>query len=83
MAEIVEKEKRLRRLTLEEMEILDISLGTGEIMNGASFERTSWKLIREFEGYDGDDQFVVNGYDAVPKLLAQDLPMLFANFRDR
>jgi monoamine oxidase len=73
VAEIVEKEKRLRRLTLEEMEILNFSLGTGEIMNGASFERTSWKFIREFEGYNGDDQFVVNGYDAVPKLLAQDL----------
>lgn len=73
VAEIVLKEKRHRKLTLEEVEILNVSLGTGEIMNGASFERTSWKFIREFEGYNGGDQFVINGYDALPRMLAQNL----------
>lgn len=73
VAEIVEKERRFRKFTLEETEILNFSLGTGEIMNGASFERTSWKFIREFEDYNGGDQFVVSGYDALPKLLSQDL----------
>lgn len=73
VAEIVEKERALHELTPEENEILNFSLGSGEVINGSSFTDTSWKYIRDFEEYDGGDQYVLNGLDAFPKLLANDL----------
>jgi monoamine oxidase len=71
--EIVRKELSHKKRTPEELEILNFSLATGEILNGASFSDTSWKFIRDFEEYKGDEQFVTNGYDALPNLLSEGL----------
>ena len=45
--------------------------------NGAPFGQTSWKFLRDFEAYGGEEQFVTSGFDALPKSMAVDLDVRF------
>lgn len=77
VAEIIEHEKSLRDLTVEEERILHFSLASAEIGNGSPFSETSWKYLRDFEAYGGEEQFVISGFDALPKSMAATLDIRF------
>ncbi len=73
IADVIARERALRKWTKEEELILDFSLGSGEIANGSPFAHASWKMVREFQEFGGFDQYVTNGYDALPAYLADGL----------
>lgn len=73
IADIIARQRGLRKLTPEEELILDFSLASGEVANGSPFSEASWKMVRDYSEYGGLDQYVTNGYEALPDYLAQDL----------
>ncbi|MFP6582986.1 MAG: NAD(P)/FAD-dependent oxidoreductase [Candidatus Hydrogenedentota bacterium] len=77
VAEIIQHERDLKNLTQEEEHILNFSLASAEIASGSPFAQASWKNLRDYEAYSGPEQMVINGFDALPKLLSEFLDVRF------
>ena len=71
--DIIRRELQRRELTDEERRVLYFGIVSAEMMNASPFSEASWKYALEYEAFPGGDHYIVNGYDAVPQLLAQDL----------
>lgn len=77
VAEVIQRERDGRNLSLEENRILNFALSSAEIAFGADFHECSWKDIRDYDEYGGGDQFVIGGFDKVPNLLAEGLDIRY------
>ena len=73
ITDVMNRERSLRSFTPEEDLILDFSLASGEVAYSSPFADASWKMVREYEEFAGNDQYVTGGYDALPNYLGQDL----------
>lgn len=56
-----------------EYKIWNFALTSGELFNASPLTEASWKFARENESAPGGDQFITNGYDRLPKLMAAGL----------
>ncbi len=70
---ILEREMARRELTDTERRMLTFGFVSAELVNASPFTEASWKYANDYDAYPGGDQFIVGGYERVPRLLAQKL----------
>lgn len=71
--EIIQREIRRRKFTPQERRIFNFGIASAEMVNASPFTEASWKYALDYDAYPGGDQFVINGFDNVPNMLAADL----------
>ena len=70
---IIQREFRRREFSDRERRVLYFGIVSAEMMNASPFVEASWKYALAYEAFPGGDHFIVNGFDAVPELLATNL----------
>ncbi len=70
---IVQNEIARVKPTSSEYKIWNFALTSGEVFNASPLTEASWKYAREYETPAGGEQFVVNGFDRLPNMMAAGL----------
>jgi monoamine oxidase len=70
---ILERELARREMSATERRILTFGFVSVEILNSSPFDEASWKYGNDFDSFPGGDQFIIGGYDLLPKRMARDL----------
>jgi len=74
---ILEREMGRKELDTANRRLMNFGLVSAELVNASPFTDASWKLANDFAVYPGGDQFVIGGFDKIPKMLAEHLDMRY------
>lgn len=70
---ILERELGRREMSTTERRILTFGFVSAEILNSSPFDEASWKYANDYAAFPGGDQFIIGGYDQLPRAMARDL----------
>jgi len=74
---ILEREMGRRELDTANRRLMNFGLVSAELVNASPFTEASWKMGNDFSVYPGGDQFIIGGFDKVPRGLAGPLDVRY------